>query len=687
MSLTLDRPMRDRKPPAHLNGTDFVVTTVRTRALDSKWVEESERTRVLVCGDSPKSGDTEHGGPRSTECGPEAWLKYNEVLFTVQHSSCSEEPDEDDEGTESSSCDSEDQSGDADWVASETESEGETDNTPPPSHQSELAGTGGCGQSASGRAGKRLRATGSGSNRSRCDANTSVLRRVVAVSTRASGMRRNFFNIYEETSDVDIPSATGQSANVARGEPSTTETRVHDKKLQPSLTTAAAGHGGYRATSTPTPTTPLNRSQDVVRGSAFSGNSARPSPLTPTTTLKHSGVEAESNAAPSRGGGVVNRTLFASPPRMHPSKTAGSPSNITPATPLVAPSPQVHDRGPDGAGVLPGMIPTPFLDTCEDTHASVRGADTVLGGDGCRDDVAGRAMEQIRLLWAEVQATRGTKSPTAAAQGGVMNFTLGEDLQAALAGMDGEAAEESGKGGGVVTPAVAAQPQVWRPGGRTGDAPQQSGVRRDASVATQAPTRPPGRAAKELAPVAEAFERPNRGFAMNRLSGAGRLAVVGNHVATRVGGVGVGTETGRAAGSVAPDGVVWDRHASGMQGRGLKRERSKMTIVVDYNPNDDRPDLQPGMPSADQIHFYAKKAMHLLLRSCAAHGVTYWPTDDERNVALLVVLRCHYEVFVGGFRWGAEHLYVNESDLEEFKPVQYGGKMDPGGDTDEPWYA
>ncbi|CAI5999757.1 unnamed protein product [Closterium sp. NIES-64] len=36
--------------------------------------------------------------------------------------------------------------------------------------------------------------------------------------------------------------------------------------------------------------------------------------------------------------------------------------------------------------------------------------------------------------------------------------------------------------------------------------------------------------------------------------------------------------------------------------------------------------------------------MHLLLRSCAAHGVTHLPTDEERNVALLVVLRCHYDV-------------------------------------------
>ncbi|CAI5938836.1 unnamed protein product [Closterium sp. NIES-64] len=453
-------------------------------------------------------------------------------------------------------------------------------------------------------------------------------------------MRRNFFNIYEETSDGDIPSATGQSANVARGGPATSETRVHEAKLQPSLATAAVGHGGY-----PTPhlLTPLNCSQDVVRGSAFSGNYARQWPLTPTTTLKHSGVEAESNAALSRGGGVVNRTLFASPPRMHPSKTAGSPSNITPATPLVAPSPQVHERGPDGAGVLPGMIPTPFLATCEDTHASVRGADTVLGGDGCGDDVVGRAMEQIRLLWAQVQATHGTKGPSAVAHGAVPNFTLGEDLHAALAGMDGDAADESGKGGGVVTPVVAAQPQVWRPNGRAGDAPQQSGVRRDACVAMQAPTRP-ARAAEELAPVAEAFEQPNRGFAMNRLSGATRLAIVGNHGGPLVGGVGVGRETGMAAGSVAPDGVAWDRHALGLQGRGLKRERPKMTIMVDFNPNDGRPDLVPGMPPADLIHFYAKKAMHLLLRSCAAHGVTHWPTDDERSVALLVVLWCHYDV-------------------------------------------
>ncbi|CAI5490392.1 unnamed protein product [Closterium sp. Naga37s-1] len=434
---------------------------------------------------------------------------------------------------------------------------------------------------------------------------------------------------------------------------------------------------------------------------------------------------------------------------MHPSKTAGSPSNITPATPLVAHPPQVHERGPDGAGVLPGMIPTPFLATCGDSPDSARGADTVLGGDACGDDVAGRAMEQIRLLWAQIQATRGTKSTSAAAHGGVPNFSLGEDLQAALAGMDGDAADESGKG---------------LENGRTGDAPQQSGVRRDACVATQGPSRPACKP-DELAPVAEAFARPNRGFAMNRLSGAGRLSIVGNHVASRVGGVGVGTETGMAAGTVAPDGVAWDRHASGMQGRGLKRERSKMTIVVDYNPNHARPELQPRVPPADKIHFYAKKAMHLLLRSCAAHGVTYWPTDNERNVALLVVLRCHYDVcqldvdramdngayskvvnkiwskfrsdssshgrrrivdgleievaatgiykleididtkkdlqrkyapsecrgwydpVVGGFRWGAEHLYVNASDLEEFKPVQYGGKMDPGGDTDEPWLA
>ncbi|CAI5989144.1 unnamed protein product [Closterium sp. NIES-64] len=541
---------------------------------------------------------------------------------------------------------------------------------------------------------------------------------------------------------------------------------------------------------------------------------------------------------------------------MQPSKAPGSPSNFTPATPLVAHSRQVHERGQDGAGVLPGMIPTPFLATYEDTPASARGEDTVLGGDGGGDDVARRAMDQIRLLWAQVQASRGTKSTLAAAHGGGPNITIGEDLHAALAAMDGAAANESGKGGGVVMPAAEPQPQARRPNSRFGDAPQQSEVRRDACVATQARTRP-ACAAEELAPVAEAFARPHRGFAMNRLSGAGRLAIVGNHVAPRVGGVGVGTETGMAAGSVAP----------GMQGRGLKRERPKMTIVVDYNPNDARPELQPGMPPADKIHFYAKKAMHLLLRSCAAHGVTHWPTDKERNVALLVVLRCHYDVcqldvdramndgayskvvnkiwskfrsdsssngrrrivdgleikvaatgiykleidintkkdlhrkyapsacrgskggsrwrahragpmyagpalttylpaamctekelmqlvstwscergdlqpfttkvffqackaaypewvfggnlvlvpyhiawvlysvlevithwlgvskgrwydlVVGGFRWGAEHLYVNESDLEEFKPVQYGGKMDPSGDTDEPWLA
>ncbi|CAI6000402.1 unnamed protein product [Closterium sp. NIES-64] len=479
---------------------------------------------------------------------------------------------------------------------------------------------------------------------------------------------------------------------------------------------------------------------------------------------------------------------------MQPSKAPGSPSNFTPATPLVAHSPQMHERGQDGAGVLPGMIPTPFLATYEDTPASARGADTVLGGDGGGDDVARRAMDQIRLLWAQVQASRGTKSTSAAAHGGGPNFTIGEDLHAALAGMDGAAANESGKGGGVVMPAAEPQPQARRPNSRFGDAPQQSEVRRDACVATQARTRP-ACAAEELAPVAEAFARPHRGFAMNRLSGAGRLAIVGNHVAPRVGGVGVGTETGMAAGSVAPDGVAWDRHAPGMQGRGLKRERPKMTIMVDYNPNDAWPELQPGMPPADKIHFYAKKAMHLLLRSCATHGVTHWPTDEERNVALLVVLGCHYDVcqldvdramndgayskvvnkiwskfrsdsssngrrrivdgleikvaatsiykleididtkkdlhrkyapsecrgckggipmegsqgrayvlkvithwlgvskgrwydpVVGGFRWGAEHLYVNESDLEEFKPVQYGGKMDPGGDTDEPWLA
>ncbi|CAI5479778.1 unnamed protein product [Closterium sp. Yama58-4] len=398
-------------------------------------------------------------------------------------------------------------------------------------------------------------------------------------------MRRNFFNIYEEVSDGDNPSATGQSATVARGEPATSQTRAYDKSLQPSATTAAAGLCGYPATSTPTPTTSLIRSQDAVRGSAYSGHAARPWPHTPTTTLKHSGVEAESNAAPSRGGGVVNRTLFASPPRMRPSQTAGSPSNLIPATPLLAPSPQVQERGPGGGGVLPGMIPTPFLATCEDTQPSVRGAEHEDGGDGRGADVAARAMEQIKLLWAEIQAARGTVGPSTAAHGSTPNYTLPEDLHAALAGMEVVAADESGKGGGADTRAVAAQPPVWRTNSRPVDAPQQSGARRDASAATQAPKRA-GRAVPELAPVAEAFARPHRGFAMNRLSGAGRLAVVGNYGAPRVGGVDVGTETGMAAGGVALDDVAWDRHAPGTHGRGLKRERPKMTIVVDYNPND-----------------------------------------------------------------------------------------------------
>ncbi|CAI5968020.1 unnamed protein product, partial [Closterium sp. NIES-64] len=52
----------------------------------------------------------------------------------------------------------------------------------------------------------------------------------------------------------------------------------------------------------------------------------------------------------------------------------------------------------------------------------------------------------------------------------------------------------------------------------------------------------------------------------------------------------------------------------------------------------------PPMYHLVSLQFYAKKAMHLLLRSCSAYGVTYWPTDEERNVALLIVLRCHYDV-------------------------------------------
>ncbi|CAI5508031.1 unnamed protein product [Closterium sp. Naga37s-1] len=288
---------------------------------------------------------------------------------------------------------------------------------------------------------------------------------------------------------------------------------------------------------------------------------------------------------------------------MPPYRTTGSPSNFTPATPLVAPSPQLHDRGPEGEGVLPGMIPTPFLPTCDDINASGRDADTGLGGAASGHDVAGHAMAEIQRLWAQVQAVRGTGDPAAGSAPNVPNFTLGEDVHAALAGMNDLEAEVSGKVAGDVTPGMAAQPPVWRPHGRAPDAPQQSGVRRDATPATQAPTRP-ARAASKLPPLADAFERPNRGFELNRLAGAGRLANVGNPMARRVGGVGVGTETGMAGGSVAPDGG--------------------------------------GTPPA--IQFYVKKAMHLLLRSCAAHGVTYWPTDDERNVALLVVLRCHYDV-------------------------------------------
>ncbi|CAI5477561.1 unnamed protein product [Closterium sp. Yama58-4] len=461
-------------------------------------------------------------------------------------------------------------------------------------------------------------------------------------------MRRRFFNIYEQTSDGDGPQATGQSAHVARGEPGTSETRGHERKTPPSVTKSAEGHGGYPAASTPTPTTPLNRSQDVVKGSAFSGSSWRPWPGTPTATLPNSGVEADSTAARSRahgtGGGQVNRSLFASPPRMPPPKIAGTPSNLAPATPLVAPSPQVHERGPDGGSGLPGMIPTPFLPTCEDPHANVRGTDTSVRGDAAGDDAASRAMVQIKMLWAQIQASRGTMDSVATAHGGVPNFTLRADLQAALAGMECKEAEESSKRAVEASPAVEPQAAVWRPNGRPVDAPQQSGVRREAAPETQAPTRS-ARVDSELPPVAAAFAAPNRGFAMNRLAGAGRLAVVGNPMARRVGGEGLRTAPGMPAGSVAPDGAGWDRHVPPIaQGRGVKRDRSRITIVVDYNPNDARPDLQPGMPPASAIHFYAKKAMHMLLRSCATHGVTYWPTDEERNVALLVVLRCHYDV-------------------------------------------
>ncbi|CAI5476787.1 unnamed protein product [Closterium sp. Yama58-4] len=258
-----------------------------------------------------------------------------------------------------------------------------------------------------------------------------------------------------------------------------------------------------------------------------------------------------------------------------------------------------------------------------------------------------REVQTLNVLWRRLRSCghlsgqpKETNASDSSAKERASNYTLDEDLHAALAGMRDPVTGQEGPGREAGAPAVAAMQPVVGTHDNTPAGPQQSGIRGNASRSEPTPTAPSA-AGHDIEQAA--VELPNRGFAVNRLAGAGRLDAAGNPpapVRVQAGPLNIGR------GPVAADNGAWDRAPRVSGGRGVKRDRptSRINIVVDYNPTAGKDGLLPGMPSAKEIGFYAKKALNLLLRSCSAHGVTYWPTDEERNVALLTILRCFYDV-------------------------------------------
>ncbi|CAI6008995.1 unnamed protein product [Closterium sp. NIES-65] len=97
-------------------------------------------------------------------------------------------------------------------------------------------------------------------------------------------------------------------------------------------------------------------------------------------------------------------------------------------------------------------------------------------------------------------------------------------------------------------------------------------------------------------------------------------------------------------GGSPPRSRVDDDVATGGKRKQLERPHSVITVVLDFDPEEPNTARTKGFPPCDDITEYAEHSLELMTRSCSADGVTYFPSNAERNEGLRLVLRRYYDV-------------------------------------------
>ncbi|CAI5473971.1 unnamed protein product [Closterium sp. Yama58-4] len=156
-----------------------------------------------VCDPIPvASGGTEHGGPRSCELNPEAYVKYNELLHTVPLSDCTEGESVQCSSESEESSSSSENTADEDWVASGSEAGNESDVPHVPNSNANPPGTQGTLVKPAAPA-KRVRRAKKPPKAEKSREHRPVVRQVRATGNREDKMPQQGGSIYSRRFKVD----------------------------------------------------------------------------------------------------------------------------------------------------------------------------------------------------------------------------------------------------------------------------------------------------------------------------------------------------------------------------------------------------------------------------------------------------------------------------------------------------